>query len=865
MNDAFARTGTTHLLAISGLHLQVLAVFLGACARLLGVGRKGAFGVVILGTVAYALLVGLAPSVVRSAAMTVGACAAGLKDRCVGPANLLSAAALATLAHNPSDLFDVGCQLSFLAVAVILWCVPAALGWGAPGLTELDVLERRLEPWWRKAGRRGLATLRAGLVASSVIWMAGWPLVALRFHLVSPVGILINIPLIPLTSLALLLSGLTLGLSAIWPPLGSPTAWACGVCLEWTEAAVRWGTARRWGHAFVVGPPWGWTLAFYALLGLATLAGACRWRTRSRWWALTIAWGTIGAALPLASTRPESTEAEVFSVGHGLSVMIRSTGGRTALYDCGKMGDPHVGRRAIAPALWSRGVRRVDLLILSHADADHFNGLPDLLDRFEIGVVRVPPGFGGPKNPGARRLLDEVRARGIPVGSIAEGDTIDLGGGTTLTALHPRPSGRPGSTDNSRSVVLDVAQGERHLLLTGDLEGDGLADLVAHPARPLDAMLAPHHGGRTSNPTWLYDWAKPALLVVSQRPPSTGSRDPLAPIAAGHFALLRTWQAGAIRLRWSSSGLLATGFLDPVGPARAIAPAWSKALAILLGLAIGAALCLSLTVIEWGAWSLVMPGRRPPKESSDDPSGLTVRATALDGTRLAGSWFPSDRANGRTLLLLHGLAEDRSALLGRVGPIHRRGWNVAVLDARASGESDGRRASFGARESDDLRAWLGALTPLAGPRPTFVAWGRSMGAATALKAAAVDPRIVALILEAPYRDLKDAVAAVLRRLKIPGAFAPLILIRARFLAGVALDRPRPIDLAPTVRAPVLILHGSEDRIVPVADARALSGAFPRAAEVVEVPGAGHANVVGIGGDALMDRIGDFLDRVAAPT
>jgi competence protein ComEC len=625
VNDAFARTGTTHLLAISGLHLQVLAVFLGACVRGLGAGRKGTYAVVALGTMTYALLVGLAPSVVRSAAMTVGACAGGWRDRCAGPANLLAGAVLATLLHNPSDLFDVGCQLSFLAVAALVWCVPRVLDWDAPVLLPLDALERRLQPWWRRASRMGLAGLRAGVIGSAVVWMAAWPLVALRFHLVSPVGILINIPLIPLTSLALLLSGLTLLLSATWAPLGAPFAWACGQCLGWTEAAVRWGTAWRWGHAFVIGPPWGWVLGFYAWLGVATMAVACRWRTRRRWWALVIAWGAIGAAWPLVPTRPGSTEAEVLAVGHGLAVVVRSPEGRTVLYDCGKMGDPRVGRRAIAPALWARGVRRLDVLILSHADSDHFNGLPDLLDRFNVGVVRVPPGFGGPANPGARRLLDDVRGRGIPVESIAEGDGIDLGGGTTLKALHPGAASQPGSTDNARSVVLEVASGGRRLLLTGDLEGNGLAEVVARPIEPLDAMLAPHHGGRTSNPGWLYDWARPALVVVSQRPLAPGSRDPLDPLAEGHFPLFRTWQSGAIRLRWSPSGLVATGFLDPddpspgrVGVRQRNPPrpttstgAWWVSLPLthptrlawsLLGLAIGAVACLALTVVEWGAW-----------------------------------------------------------------------------------------------------------------------------------------------------------------------------------------------------------------------------------------------------------------------
>jgi competence protein ComEC len=884
VNDAFARTGTTHLLAISGLHLQVLAVVLGACVRASGVGRKGTFVVVGLGTVAYALLVGWAPSVVRSAAMTCGACLAGWKDRCVGPANLLAGAALMTLLFNPSDLFDVGCQLSFLAVAAILWCVPPVLAWDAPVLRPLDVLERRLEPWWRFLGRVGLTGIRDGMKASAVIWLVGWPLVALRFHLVSPVGILINLPLIPLTSLALLLAGMTLALSAVWAPLGVPFAWACGRSLGWTETVVRWGTAWRWGHAFVPGPPWAWVLAFYALVGLATMAAAARWRSSRRWWGLAIVCGAIGTVLPMVPSRPIATEAEVLAVGHGLSVVIRSGEGKTVLYDCGRMGDPHVGRRMIAPALWSRGVRRIDIIILSHADSDHFNGLPDLLDRFEITTVHVPPGFGGPANPGAKQLLDDVRARGIPVSEIARGDRIELGGGTVLGVLHPRRDSPASSTDNARSVVLEVASGGRRLLLTGDLERDGLTDLVAlPPLDPLGAMLAPHHGGRTSNPPWLYEWAKPELVVVSQRPQAIGPRDPLATLSEGHFPLLRTWQAGAIRLLWSPEGLVASGFLDRPGlrpepgdggplansdgstPADAPGvrplPGWIKAVATILGLAAGAALCLLVTVAEWGAWSLVMPGRRPPSKDPGEWPGLPIEATAPDGVRLAGTWFPSPVPSGRVLLLLHGLAEDRSALLGRAPALNRRGWGVAVLDARASGESGGRRGSMGGREADDIRAWLDALTGLAGPDPDFAAWGRSMGASTALKAAAIDPRIAALVLEAPYLDLASAVAAVLRRLRLPGVLARLVLLRARMLAGVALDRPRPIDLAPRVHAPTLILHGTEDPIAPIAGARTLAAAFPRPAEVLEVAEAGHANVVGLGGDPLMDRVGAFLDAI----
>jgi competence protein ComEC len=861
LNDAFARTGTTHLLAISGLQLQVLAVFVGACVRGLGVGRKRTFGVVAVGTIAYALLVGLAPSVVRSAAMTVGACAAGWRDRCVGPANLMSGAILATLLLNPSDLFDVGCQLSFLAVAAILWLVPAALAMQAPKLEPLDVLERQFEPWWRMACRMGLAGLKTGVIGSTVIWLAGWPLVALKFHIVSPIGILINIPLIPLTSFALLLSGVTLGLSIVWPPLGLPFAWACGRCLTLTEFIVRRGTNFRPGHAFLNGPTWGWVVAFYGLLSLATFAEVARWRPRRIWWASTFVSGVLIVAIPLIPDRPETTEAEVLAVGHGLAVVIRSPEGKTALYDCGKMGDPHVGRRVIAASLWAKGVRKIDVLILSHADSDHYNGLPDLLDRFHVGEVRLPPNFEGPTNPSAKRLLDDVRALGIPIETIADGTKIDLGSGTILTAIHPQATSLSGSSDNARSVVLEVASMGKRLLLTGDLEKNGLTEVVARPIEPVNAMLAPHHGGRTSNPVWLYAWAKPSLVISSQRPLQSGSKDPLEPIAEGHFPLLKTYQTGAIQLDWTPDGLRVTSFLEPVASHFNYWLILKKGLAVLLGLAIGASLCLCLTVIEWGAWSLVMPGRKRPKPLPDDLPGQPIHAQALDGTRLFGVWFPNEASQGRTILLLHGLAEDHSAVLGRVAPLQRLGWNVATLDARASGESDGHRATFGARESTDLMTWIDTLTNQIEPKATFTAWGRSMGASTALKAAASDPRIRALILEAPYRDLHPAIANVLRRLRIPCArfLARLILIRARRLAGIALDRPTPTELAPKVTIPVLILHGAKDQTAPITDARTLARAFPQPAEILEVEAAGHANVVGIGGEALMERVGSFLE------
>ena len=892
INDAFARTGTTHLLAISGLHLQALAWVLASLALSLGMKRQPTFVLVALGTVAYAALVGFAPSVVRSAAMTVGACLAGWRHRCRRPGNMLGGALVATSLWNPSDLFDVGCQLSFLAVAAVIWLVPEAISWDEPQLLPLDVLERQTQTWWRVRRRVGLAYLRASLVGSAVVWVAAWPLVALRFHLVSPVAILANLPLIPMTSLALLLAGLTLASSAVWAPLGVPFAWACGRSLVATEFLVRWGMKLPGGHAFVPGPAVPLVGVFYVLLTLAMVALACRWRPRRvRFWlrGATLC-GVALAILPLIPTRPEVAEADVCAVGHGLAVVIQSPTGQTALYDAGKLGDPHVGRRVVAPALWARGVARIDILILSHADADHFNGVPDLLDRFPIGSVRIPPGFDDPTNPGAARLIAAIQERGIPVEPIATGDVIDLGAGLTLATRLPGSGDRSG-TDNARSVVLDVTRAGQTLLLTGDLEREGLTKLLRldPPDPPLHALVAPHHGGRTSNPPALYSWANPALVAVSQRSPTTGARDPLAFLEAPGKekpTLLRTWRTGAIRFRWAPAGLRATGFLEPAPPEQPTRDdpprlagfgltTSSTGLVVLAGVVGGAGLALALIAVEWGAWSLVAPGRRPARPDATPPPPARPREQithqAGDGVVLVGDWFASaGPTRDRTILLLHGLAEDRRAFEVRVDRLIQRGWNVAAVDARASGASGGRWVTFGGREADDVWGWLDTLTPLVPDSPRFAVWGRSMGAATALRAAATDPRIKTLILEAPYDDLRTAVANVLRRLRVPGALAPLVLARARWLAGVSLDRPRPLDLAPQIHVPTLIIHGTRDTLVPLPLAQNLANRIgrdhpsPPPAEFLPVPEAGHANIFATGGDPLAAAVADFLDRSLPP-
>lgn len=296
---------------------------------------------------------------------------------------------------------------------------------------------------------------------------------------------------------------------------------------------------------------------------------------------------------------------------------------------------------------------------------------------------------------------------------------------------------------------------------------------------------------------------------------------------------------------------------------------WATGLVTLGGLAAGLITCFVMLVSEWGAWALIVPGRRlstaGPDPEAAPPPGEPIEAIARDGTRLAGFWSPGSRTTGRTVLLVHGFAEIRDAMKGRAEFLTARGWNVARLEMRGYGRSGGGYASFGGREGDDLRAWVDVVAGRVGPSLFLAVWGRSMGAAIAMRAAAEDSRIRALILESPYARLETVVAGWLQgaRVPLPGLLAPRIVRRAARLAGVSLSRPRPIDLAPRIAAATLIVHGQCDTLVPDGDARHLAAAFPVPASLIEVNDAGHGNVIEMGGPDLLDRIVAFLDQAAA--
>lgn len=563
LRDSFAASGTMHFLAISGLHVGILALFVWALCRLFNLSPAATTRVCLAIVLAYALLVDLRPPVVRALVMLTAMSFGVSAYRPGNAANNLAIAALVVLVWNPADLFNVGAQLSFLAVIGILAAVrlQRSLNETRPtsGLDSLAA-ESRLPVWLAGAW----AWLKRSYVVLGAIWLLTAPLVAARFHLVSPVGLLINVFLMPLVSLIMISGFLFLLCMWLLPPVAFVFAFVFDGGLSLLRMVVEHAGRLRFGHFHVSGPDDWWLVGFYALIGLwlAPIAGH-RWKRRVGV-GLGL-WIIAGMCVGLMSPRQADLQFSVLSAGHGCATVIRFPNGKALVYDAGNLQDGRRAERTVRQALWDDGLNHVDALVVSHADMDHFSGVPGLLETMPIGSLMVSQPFLHFDQQGVEAVCETAVENGVPIRLLCRGDRLRLDEATTVEVLHPGWKS-PAADDNADSVVLFVEYAGRTILLPGDLEGHGLDQLLSSPDRKVDILLAPHHGSLGSNTPRLAAWAQPDYVLVS----SSGhtNSEALQAIYGDSTEVLSTASAGAIVCRIDPAGAIDVKpfFEPPVRP-----------------------------------------------------------------------------------------------------------------------------------------------------------------------------------------------------------------------------------------------------------------------------------------------------------
>jgi competence protein ComEC len=564
--DDFLVTGTVHVLSISGLHVGLVATALFAALRMLAAPRAAALAAVAGCTGGYMLLVGAETPVVRATLLVWLTCLAAATGRRSAAINALAVAAIVVLVWRPADAFSAGAHLSFLSTAVLVGVAAALPVMAVPDDPIERLIDRsrsKAERWLRRRARQVWVLFVCGLA----VWMVTTPMVAARFHVVSPVGLVLNVLIAPLVAAAMAAGFLCL----LTAPVSSVVAGICGAACDAALAAigriVAWGAAVPGGHAWLPGPPDWWVCGWYVVLAATLCLGAPEVLRRGRTWAAVAgAWCAVGlvacGATRLAGGGPVGLRAIVADVGHGCGIVVRSPTGRCLLYDAGRLGAPGAARRALAAVLWSEGVSRLDVVVISHADADHFNALPELLERFAVGIVVVPPSFLTSASPAAADVLGRLRDAGVPVRTAAAGDSFALDPLCRLRVLHPASGPTAwGTVDNESSLVLAVESAGRRFLLTGDLEGRALARFVGAGPGECDVLVAPHHGSRSSLPADIARATRPACVVVS----GAGGRSwpevcAAYAVAGGGANVLLTGGSGAVAFDLAADGVTVKRF-----------------------------------------------------------------------------------------------------------------------------------------------------------------------------------------------------------------------------------------------------------------------------------------------------------------
>ena len=566
--DAFRNSGSIHILAVSGLHVGLIATVCFFGFSLLRLPRKATDLLTIAAVILYACLVGFRPSVFRASLMAVIFLISRIIERDRDLFNLLAFAALVLLLINPAQLWDIGFQLSFVAVASIVYLAPKWERFIAH-IVGLDRTDPTADPDSRAVPRsvwgRGAWWLTMGFGVTLSAQVGTTLIIAWHFYRMYPMGLIAGLFSVGLAAFLVNITLVSVLLGLIWLPLAIPFVYANHFVLS-----VFLGLVEFFGQSGTVlktsAPSFGFIVVYIAGC-FAVVHWVWVWMHRKQ----VIVIGLVVLSIWIWDTawreRGRLLEVTFLDVGQGDAAFLRFPDDKTMLVDGGanssrievneagitrQVGYDH-GERTLDPFLCHEGIFGLDLLLLSHPDNDHGGGFAHILREFRVKRMLGVPHQDLSKS--THRILHQiVHAKGIPH-ELGYAGTIDLTSTARLELLHPFDAASTDLYDkdvNNDSLVLKLTYGDVRILFTGDIGRKVELDLIeSRVDLAAEIIKVPHHGSKTSSSAEFLDVVRPqyAIFSLGQR---NRYRFPSEAVVERYrergCRILRTDQLGAVRL-----------------------------------------------------------------------------------------------------------------------------------------------------------------------------------------------------------------------------------------------------------------------------------------------------------------------------